>query len=324
MEESLREALVILSKNIPGMNYSTSRRLAFLLEDKPYPPIEYRNCLYHITPIGNYEWNLEQLKKYAHIFNHQKIAAVATGKEMDDPRQVEKMLPGFEIIKVPNDPHLREVASFVPLLERLKEIRGATWYGHTKGVTKPKDVAIKEWTEAMYFHTLGRWEECMQQLTEFCCTGAFRRFGQYISFPKESKWHYSGTFFWFRNDAFFTKPWKPGEHDWRKIHRTKYGVEAHLSLLFDERQSGVIFGDRVGSLYQLNYVRKLLNGTGKPNGELRNTGGQRVDAGSTNTRVPRTNGRRPGRSNSLQERRRVAMEARGKKQRNSGGIDSGV
>ena len=45
-----------------------------------------------------------------------------------------------------------------------------------------------------------------------------------------SRWHYSGTFFWFRHSALFAK-------DWKKISKERYGAEGYLGRHIPLRDS---------------------------------------------------------------------------------------
>jgi hypothetical protein len=218
------------------------------------------NLIYHVTPIStNDEWkrNVATLRRYWDRFNGKKIVAIAIGKHGDSifpPRFVEAELPGAEFIHVPNDSAAREAASFVALLDAVKSTDSseATFYAHTKGVTLAGNRVIRMWRRRMYLECLRDLDRVVDALSRVSCCGAFRRIGQFPNFPPYSKWHFSGTFFWFRNDDFFSHP------RWREVDRQQYGVEAHLSKLFPLEQSECLFNDRAGGLYSLNHWQDAI------------------------------------------------------------------
>jgi hypothetical protein len=239
-----------------------------------------RHLIYHVTPIGNWGWNLNQLLKRQTVFNGVKLIAIAQGKTKDGKellnwQQVRKHIPlDIQCVPVENDPVLRETASLPELLRRLHAkapSTGITFYAHTKGTSRgdapPKmQEAIRLWTEIMYSQCLDRVNDVEKILETHTCCGAFKRYGRFGHFPRTSHWHYSGTFFWFRNKDLFEHP------NWQSVPRSRYGAEAYLSTLFNEVESGCIFGDGITDLYNVNYLRRVLqikDGTpmrGKKNG----------------------------------------------------------
>lgn len=229
-----------------------------------------RNLLYHITPIGNWEWNLEQLFKRIGVFNGRKIFAI-----VEDPKDkkfasreevVEKLKTGITggnytiLPPLKNDIKLRETVSLYNLLETLMmeaKYNSITFYGHTKGVTHTANETVKLWTEALYKYNLDPEyvKEVERQLTWFPVCGSMKRYGRLLNFPPNTyDWHYSGTFFWFRNEDLFAREWK------ESITPHRYGTEAYLSFLFTPIEAGVVFGDGVGDLYNKRYTVRLLNG----------------------------------------------------------------
>ncbi len=213
-----------------------------------------RNLIYHVTPMGNYEWNLEQISSRMHLFNGKKIAFVTEGKGIDPIEKVEKLLPGVQLFAKPNHRELRETATFIELLQLVKSTKAneITFYAHTKGVTRFADKAVKLWTEGLYHYNLDFITDVEERIFSwYPVVGAFKRYGKFGHFPKDSKWHYSGTFFWVRNSSLFNKEWK-------KLHKTRYGTEAYLSLLYPSTEAGCIFGDDIGDLYDLRYIKQVL------------------------------------------------------------------
>jgi hypothetical protein len=218
--------------------------------------------LYHVTPLAtNDVWrrNVSLLLRYLHVFNGNKIVAIAEGKHGDPiypANEVERLFVGHDVqfIRVPNDPESRESASLLNLLEKGFSIssEAATFYAHTKGLAHPSNRAVTMWYRSMYTHCLGDMERVAEALSRVSCCGSFRRIGPQPNFPPYSQWHFSGTFFWFRNDRLYSHP------RWRELDTTRYGAEAYLSNLFPLEDSECLFCDDAGDLYDLNYWNTVV------------------------------------------------------------------
>lgn len=211
-----------------------------------------RNLIYHLTPMGNWMWNVKQLQERLHIFNGQKLIAIATGKGLEYPEIVEKQFPDCTFIQQPNDRDLREVATFVRLLQHVESERTneITFYGHSKGVTKSTDPAVKRWTELLYEHNLDRYREVEVLMRQFHVVGSFRRYGIFHNFKQSASWHYSGTFFWFKNQELFTRNWK-------EIKQHQYGAEEYIPTHFRFDESGCLFADGIENPYDIRCLQKL-------------------------------------------------------------------
>lgn len=206
--------------------------------DLPRPNV--RHCIYHVCPLASNDlWkaNLYWLRRYAPTaFNGKKLAAIATGPGLVHPDAVREQLPGFQFLEIPNDPVLREVVSFLPLLVAVAnpDPHHCTWYGHTKGNSTAANVeGATYWRNAMYDTQLRQWSRCMGELQRFAFVGAFKTVwaeGQKPPYPsglKAGRWMLAGTFFWFRNDLVFGHP------QWRSVPGDRYGVEAWPSTMFE-------------------------------------------------------------------------------------------
>jgi hypothetical protein len=64
--------------------------------------------------------------------------------------------------------------------------------------------------------------------------------------PRNHRWHYSGTFYWFRNRDVF-------QRDWRTVDQKFFGTEAYPGLLFHPDDTGCLFADKTKDLYKLDY-----------------------------------------------------------------------
>lgn len=218
-----------------------------------------RNLLYHVTPMANYRWNIYQLQKRLHLFDGGKmLVAVAQGPGMYPIKTVRRLFPPqVEVFTVDNDKNLRETASFPLLLARAKEWPKdeITFYAHTKGITHGKDPAVTLWTQALHFFNLDLIQQVEQmfQKKDLSMVGSLVRHGVFDHFPKESKWHYAGTFFWFKNEKIFNLP------NWSYVPKMKYGTEAWPSLVAKlQKEAGVLYGPGITDLYNYPYLKQIL------------------------------------------------------------------
>lgn len=219
-----------------------------------------RHLLYFIYPVATndaWRWNVQRLKPHIDLFNGRRIIAVcntpARKRHRLDPVEVVKEMLGerVEYIQVSQRGagKLGEVTAFKRLLELVKpwsEDRDYTFYGHAKGVlSSAKSPLTLKWAEHMYRECLDHWSNVETQLKTYPITGCFRKLS-HPYFP----WHYSGTFYWFRNKDAFARRWDD-------IPQRYGGTEMWPSQLFTHAESGCLFGDNIGSLYHPDTHRGL-------------------------------------------------------------------
>lgn len=216
-----------------------------------------KNLIYHCCPLGGYKWNVEQIKKRWHVFDGIKIVAIATGLGLDPVDKVKALFPpDVRFIEVQNDRVIRETVSFRPLLEALKKQAdpdSVTFYAHSKGISHrgPLLETIRLWTTLMYQHNLDNQQKVDEHLEQYPITGCFRRNGKFKVFPKDAgPWHYSGTFFWFRNADVFSR-------SWFQIAHHQYGTEIWPGVIFRKEEAGCLFGESVANPYDIKEMRKL-------------------------------------------------------------------
>lgn len=241
-----------------------------------------KHLLYHIYPVagnGMWQWNVDELCKRMSLFNGRRIVAVvtdpATGRKPDptgplgpDRHRVAmgtcdtvtdvqdrfgKWADQIEWVEVENDPALREVATFLPLFERLEGNAGPNdvlLYAHAKGTTRDAKHVAKVWAGVLYEVMMDYWGVVADQLKSHPVTGAFRKFGKgWAKSQSTSGWHYSGSWAWFRAQALFSKP------DWRRIDRCWTGIEPYPSQHFGSEAGCLFHEDKVHvmNLYNPNY-----------------------------------------------------------------------
>jgi len=152
----------------------------------PRDPIKIRNLIFHLFPHpGNDAWihNIQQLKRRWSLFNHRRIIAVAEGPELIPLDRVRDIVgDGTEFLPIQNDPRLRETATFLPLLKRIRSLRTdeATFYAHSKGASQHhtaqdgKQLAIEFWRNRMYAELLDRWPGNGRTLRGYSAIGTLK------------------------------------------------------------------------------------------------------------------------------------------------------
>ncbi len=224
-------------------------------------PIQ-RNLLYHIyaprSSGGTWRWNICQLRARLSLFDGKRIVAIAHGPDTEPPSAVRHELDQaglpIEYVEVKNNPNRREVETFLPLFDRVKDAPGVTLYAHAKGVTRPASSTAHDWSSLSYSAYLDYWPVTLELLDRYPVVGAFKRHNRGWK-ESESTWHYSGSWTWFRNDAHFNKS------DWRRIDQFWSGIEPYFSLHHRAEEAGCIFhefhGDGDG-LYNRNTMDLIL------------------------------------------------------------------
>lgn len=217
-----------------------------------YPAPTVRHLLYHVAPFrgnGNWQRCVQQLLRRIELFNGHRVVAIATHpRRMDRPGEVRALFAGkvHEFIELPNDPDLREVATFEALFERVENVNPAhaTLWCHAKGVTHPEGHPTHRWTQMLEETYLDYWPWVAELLTRHPVAGSFLKHGPCWMGASRSDWHYSGSWFWFRHDALFSR-------QWREIDRFWSGIEPYPSLHFSFRQAGKIFHQGTGESMQI-------------------------------------------------------------------------
>lgn len=199
-----------------------------------------RNLIYHVAPFDNamLDLNLRMLARYQDVFNHKRVIHVAQGDGLLSvadfcarARRHGLDLDLMDLRTSPNDPVLCETPAFrnilLPAVSSLEEDE-ITFYGHAKGVTRPQQVECAKWTEFLYRYNLSDMAGVEKVLRKYACAGIFK-VSRPIA-PVRVAWHYSGTFFWFKNSKLFSR-------DWQKIEMSRYGVESYPATQFASREA---------------------------------------------------------------------------------------
>lgn len=200
-----------------------------------------RHLLYHVYPVGPaWRRNLDQLVRRIDLFNGRRVVAIAVGRKTEPAQAVRDHLKGHvhEFVEVRNDPRLREVKTFVPLFERVATAgpNEVTFYAHTKGAQYGHDPGsvTHSWADLMYEVCLDYWPLVAEALRHRPLAGAIKKIGAGFG-GSRSRWHYSGSFCWFRSADVFSKP------GWRQIDRQFWGIESWPSLHFGVNEAAALF-----------------------------------------------------------------------------------
>lgn len=198
------------------------------------------HLIYHVAPIDHplLRVNLDWLARYWINFNGKRVIHVGRQEgwlDFDAFKTLwkEAGLPvdGVSFVQTDNDPEWGETRPFIEeLLPRVESTQSGeiTFYAHAKGVSRPLTEPIRKWVDFLYVKNLGNLRRVQSALSRHPVAGVLK-----ISHPMgplKAPWHYSGSFFWFRNSDLFQK-------DWRRIPPGRYGVEAYPAEHFPGRQA---------------------------------------------------------------------------------------
>ena len=239
------------------LSYCPAYKWLPVIRDRRPLAVPVRNLAYFVLPINRndmWQWNLRTLREHWHLFTGSKSLAVSVGSNQShmkrsidtdtlaDVMEYSRTL-GMEwdnVREFPNDPALGEVAAFPWLLENSQK-GDVTFYAHAKGVTHHGEPNVQRWTEWMYHALLSDWDTVHNALELYSMCGAFRLYGQFKT-PGNNRWHYNGTFYWFRNDDVFSR-------HWQHIDQKYYGTEAWPGLHFTADECVCLVAEHPGSLY---------------------------------------------------------------------------
>ena len=257
--------------------------------EKPSPPEGFstRHLLYHIYPVsgnGAWQWNVEQLCGRLKAFNGQKIVAIAadppTGRLSDPtgPNSPDggRVIPGCDsadkvraefakrwphdditFLEFENDPKLREVKTLIPMLEMVlsDDPTHITLYAQAKGTTRKKGHIARRWTEALYEIMFDHFPLAEEQLKTYPVTGCFKKLGAgWDPTQSFSDYHFSGSWFWFRNADLYQRDWQKADQFWS-------GVEPYPSQHFRPSEAGCMFHEAsvpAMNLYNQGYWKRTV------------------------------------------------------------------
>lgn len=221
-----------------------------------------RALTYHVWPTMRsdcWRWNVEQLSRRAGLFNGPKVLGVAIDETTHSADEVVRHaaaggLTFDRVIVVRNNPKLREVVTFRPMLEAIgmpsRDPGLVVFSAHAKGTQYEDGSFTRDWTELMYRSCLDYWPLVEQHLRHALFTGSFREFGL---LGKWKDWAYSGTFYWWRAAEI-------AKREWWAVDNWFAGSESWPGKLCDPRETRCLFLNDNRRLYDAEY----FDGTVRP------------------------------------------------------------
>jgi len=167
------------------------------------------NLLWYVWPrrATRAVWEAQQQRigQAIHRFDGRKVCVISVD-ESADPEGIDRRY-WDEIIQIPNEPAQREVPGWRWLMNNVSREPGFTVWLHAKGVCRGSlQTHLRNWWELAYESLLDV-ETVRQSLQQHVIAGVFRRndYARNLGVP----WHYSGSFYAFRNDWIFKRDWQP-------------------------------------------------------------------------------------------------------------------
>lgn len=210
------------------------------------------NLLYHVAPFAHSTvWmkNIQQLIPRMHVFNGTKAIGIVTGGGLHAPELVMEWFSthddGIRYIIEPNCSRRGESVTYLRLMDYVADPDPdqMTFYAHTKGASHVSDTEpMMWWRNAMYHHLLDDVDKVANRLIECTCTGCYRmRHPRGIRLAGagrlSAQWHYSGAFYWFRNDAIFN------QSNWRQPWNNRFQPEFYLPTMISYDRSACEHND---------------------------------------------------------------------------------
>ncbi len=231
--------------------------------DRPSPPPvpsvsltkPRRHLMFHVWPTqrGFWRWHLEQLARHRSIFNGVRTLGIVTGDGCDSPDAVREYSAHLGLrwkhVHVAENRSVGEWVSWQPMIRDVMpsyhRSNDITFYAHAKG-SKSNTEAVKLWSQIMYDNCLGRLSEVEHLLRTKAMAGCFKKYGLFNT-QDNNRWHFAGTFFWFRNDVLW-------EREWNRIDHEYFGTEAWPGLMAMPQEAACLIGENAGNLYDLKHL----------------------------------------------------------------------
>lgn len=215
-----------------------------------------RNIICHILPRHDgQKWRrtVAHLLHRWHLFNGKKVIAVAVDQWCDSMADVKAafgdMADEIEWLEFANNSDLREVATFVPLLERVASLDHdeMTFCCHGKGSTRPGEECLSHpWADLMFAACLDAMPLVDCALCDAAVCGAFRLYGR-----DNVDWIFAGTFYWIRHDRTFSR-------DWRNVPQIWTGTENWPCTIFRREESRCLFMDNSQTPYDEHFWESVI------------------------------------------------------------------
>ena len=228
-----------------------------------------RNLIYHFYPEKTkFDFHYQNLIKYKDLFNGRRIIcfSLKDSNSVYNLEEIQNKFSDFEIRVVDNDQDARETKSlFQVLLPEIINEPGITFFGHSKSNSDKRLLSSYSdihtlWTKHLYESNLDNINlvDHIMQTNDSC--GSFIRTSNLSVIPT-SKWHYSGTMYWLKNESLKNKINEIETYQ-NKFGMNRYGAEGFPGSIFDQNKSYCLFdfegdlGAPVTNNVLLNYNNK--------------------------------------------------------------------
>ena len=166
------------------------------------------NLLWYVWPrrATRAVWQAQQqwISRAARLFDGKKVCVISVDDSTDADGVDLRIWD--EVVQIPNDPVQREVPGWRRLMHSVSREPGITVWLHAKGVGRGNpQTHLRHWWELAY-ETLLDVETVRQSLNRHVLAGVFLRnaYARNLGVP----WHFSGSFYAFRNDWVFKRDWQ--------------------------------------------------------------------------------------------------------------------
>lgn len=147
----------------------------------------------------------------------------------------------YYLLDYSDDMSLSESFTLNRIREKALEEEFKAFYIHTKGVTRPDEMALQHWRYYMEYFCINCWHWCLEALNHADTAGVnIRVYGR-----QHKRFHYSGNFWWANSSYIKTLP---------ELSKEGYGREVN------RWDSEFWIGDGKGSMMSL-YESRLHHGT---------------------------------------------------------------
>ena len=228
--------------------------------EMPSSPIPLDNprltLMFHVYPHGeSWRYHLEKLRPHLHRFDRLMLGIAhdpTTSSTGETVAAFTHLDDRWEIYLAVNEQTrrgkqgLREVATYLKMLPDLHTTPDdVTFCLHAKGIQPhvSNNDAIRWWIDAMYSTVYSNIDGVIAAMRNGASiVGSFRK--HCPMFKSRYKWHFSGTYYAFRNCVAFSR----GVPQYRRIW---FGTESWPGDYFPIEASHCIFGDHTQDLYKV-------------------------------------------------------------------------
>lgn len=202
-----------------------------------------RHLIFHLYPRKGGLWakHCRRLRRHVGLFTGRRLVHVACDHTTVPVEAVRRELPDprFEIITSPNASDHERTPFVSRLLPAVIDLDGWTFYAHGKGSAYPVGPLQRRmwaWASRLWMYN------CRPSIVDSLRNPRMDAWGCFkLQMPHaQSPWHYSGTYFWFRNSA-------ARAVDWRNLAPGRYAVESWPGRMFDFAKAGSFHQDSVWS-----------------------------------------------------------------------------